>query len=111
MDVSIIVCTYNRADSLRETLLALRSLRINSNRQWEVIIIDNNSKDNTRRVVEEQQSDWAQLHYEFEPLQGLSHARNFGIRSARGQIILFTDDDVLPEPDWVENTLAGYGKI
>lgn len=110
IDVSIIVCTYNRAGSLRQTLAALRSLEIRPDRQWEVIIVDNNSKDNTRCVVEEQQNDWAQLRYEFEPLQGLSHARNLGILSARGQVIMFTDDDVLPEPDWVENTLAGMEK-
>lgn len=53
MDASIIVCTYNRAESLRETLTALRALRTNPDRQWEVIVVDNNSKDHTRRVVEE----------------------------------------------------------
>ena len=110
MDASIIVCTYNRADSLRETLTALRNLEINPDRQWEVIVVDNNSKDYTRRIVEERQRDWPQLRYEFEGLQGLSHARNHGIGCAHGKVILFTDDDVMPEPDWLENILAGLEK-
>lgn len=110
MNATIIVCTYNRVDSLCETLRALKSQRINSTREWEVIVVDNNSKDHTRSVVEEMQQEWPHLRYEFEPQQGLSYARNIGIACARGELILFTDDDVLPEPDWVENTLAGMEK-
>ena len=56
MDASIIVCTYNRAESLRDTLRALRAQRTAASRHWEVIIVDNNSKDHTRNVVEEAQS-------------------------------------------------------
>lgn len=110
MDASIIVCTYNRGESLGDTLRALRSLRIQEDRLWEVIVVDNNSMDNTRAVVEEIQRDWPQLRYEFEGSQGLSHARNHGILCARGAVILFTDDDVLPEADWLERTLAGLDK-
>ncbi len=110
MDASIIICTYNRAESLRDTLGALRALEVPPSRQWEVIVVDNNSKDHTRQVVDEVQHDWPLLRYEYEPSQGLSHARNHGIDCARGAIILFTDDDVLPEPDWLETTLAGLEK-
>jgi len=110
MDASIIVCTYNRAESLRETLNSLRSLKASPICQWEVIVVDNNSKDRTREVVEEIQRDWPLLRYEFEPKQGLSHARNHGIGCARGEVVLFTDDDVLPESDWLETTLAGMEK-
>ena len=107
LDASIIICTYNRAESLRDTLSALRELQVEPERRWELIVVDNNSKDHTRHVVEEIQLNWPQLRYEFEGIQGLSHARNHGIRHARGEIILFTDDDVLPEPDWLETTLDG----
>lgn len=110
MDASIIVCTYNRAESLRDTLNSLRSLKVSPSRQWEVIVVDNNSKDRTREVVEEIQREWPLLSYEFEPEQGLSHARNHGIGCARGKVILFTDDDVLPEPDWLGATLTGMEK-
>jgi len=107
MHASIIVCTYNRADSLRDTLAALRAQQVADERTWEVIVVDNNSRDHTRQVVMEEQRDWPRLRYEFEAEQGLSNARNHGIAAARGEVLLFTDDDVLPEPDWMEVTLAG----
>lgn len=107
MDASIIVCSYNRAESLRDTLRALRAQKTNPARQWEVVVVDNNSKDRTRTVVEEVQREWSLLRYEFQGEQGLSHARNHGIAAAHGNTLLFTDDDVLPEPDWMEVTLAG----
>lgn len=110
MDASIVVCTYNRAESLLDTLRAMQALRPASGRSWEVIVVDNNSSDHTRAVVEQAQRDWPLLRYEFERAQGLSHARNHGIECARGDVVLFTDDDVLPEPDWLEVTLAGLGK-
>jgi glycosyltransferase involved in cell wall biosynthesis len=111
MDASVIVCTYNRAESLRDTLCALRAQKSNPSRQWEVIVVDNNSTDHTRKVVAELQQEWPLLRYEFEPSQGLSYARNHGIGVARGDILLFTDDDVLPEPDWLEVTLNGLEKF
>ena len=104
---SVIVCTYQRAESLRGTLMALRELEVAPNRAVEFIVVDNNSSDHTRSVVEECRHQWAALRYEFEARQGLSHARNHGIAAARGDIILFTDDDVLPAPDWLEQTVAG----
>lgn len=110
MDASVVVCTYNRAESLRATLAALRCQKVAHTRRWEVIVVDNNSKDHTRTVVEHCMIDWSNLRYEFESQQGLSHARNHGIASARGNVILFTDDDVLPEADWLETTLEGLDK-
>lgn len=104
---SIIVCTFQRANSLRETLSALKRLETPTNWAVEVIVVDNNSSDDTKAVVDEQRTDWPALRYEFEPAQGLSHARNHGIAAAQGEIILFTDDDVLPEADWLEQTIAG----
>ena len=107
MDASIIVCTYNRADSLRDTLKALRGQRAPEQCEWEVLVVDNNSSDHTRRVVEDEKHVWPRLRYEFEAHQGLSHARNHGITCAKGDVLLFTDDDVLPEPDWLIVTLTG----
>ncbi|MFN3750054.1 MAG: glycosyltransferase [Thiobacillus sp.] len=110
VDASIIVCTYNRAESLRDTLAALARLETLPARTWEVVVVDNNSRDHTKQVVQAAQQDWPRLRYVFEPAQGLSHARNRGIAEAAGEVILFTDDDVLPEPDWLETTLAGLEK-
>ena len=110
MDATIIVCTYNRCESLRDTLRALRAQEVGKPGLWEVIVVDNNSKDQTALAVEEFRRVWPLLRYEFEPMQGLSHARNHGIAAARGDLLLFTDDDVLPDPDWLEHTLAGIEK-
>lgn len=110
MDASIVVCTYNRAESLKDTLRALRALRMPAACECEVIVVDNNSSDHTRAVVEEARRDWPSLRYEFEIWQGLSHARNHGIACAQGDVLLFTDDDVVPEPNWLEMTLDGLVK-
>ena len=110
MDASIIVCTYNRAESLRETLSALKALVAPDDLAWEVLVVDNNSKDHTRQVVDESMNAWPQLRYVFESNQGLSHARNRGIAETTGKVILFTDDDVLPEADWLTTTLTGLEK-
>lgn len=110
MDATVIVCSYNRAESLRDTLAALLAQSTAPARAWEVIVVDNNSPDHTRDVVEQVQRGWPLLRYEFEGAQGLSYARNHGIKCARGEVILFTDDDVLPEPDWLETTLDGMAR-
>ncbi len=110
MDASIVVCTYNRADSLKETLKALKKQDLPDRVKWEVIVIDNNSQDHTRSVIRAEQQDWPNLIYAFEPNQGLSFARNRGVQMARGETILFTDDDVLPETNWVAAILTGLEK-
>lgn len=104
---SVIVCTYQRAASLQDTLAALKRLSVPAGLGAEFIVVDNNSSDDTRRVVEAFQVDWPALRYAFEGAQGLSHARNHGITVAQGQYILFTDDDVLPEEDWLARTVTG----
>jgi len=107
LDCSIVVCTYNRAASLGDTLRALRALEVPPAVSWEVVVVDNNSKDDTRAVVEDAAKCFPHLRYFFQPLQGLSHARNMGIEAARGELLLFTDDDVLPEPDWLVRIVDG----
>lgn len=107
LDCSVIVCTYNRAQSLGDTLRALQALEVPATLQWEVVVVDNNSKDHTREVVEAAAARFPRLRYLFQPLQGLSHARNMGIEAARGELLLFTDDDVLPEPDWLVRVVDG----
>ena len=92
--------TYNRAADLRATLDSLASLRPDG--PWEVLVVDNNSPDETRRVVEEAALSFpADLRYLFEREQGRSPALNAGIRQARGAIIATTDDDVRVPADWL----------
>ncbi|MEO5898229.1 MAG: glycosyltransferase [Vicinamibacterales bacterium] len=98
--VSVVVSTYNRADRLP---LALESLIAQEGGvPYEIIVVDNNSTDTTRAVVEGLAvRNGDNVRYAFEPRQGLSHARNTGIALSRGEIVAFTDDDVRAAPDWL----------
>jgi glycosyltransferase involved in cell wall biosynthesis len=101
MKFSIVIPTYNRADELRETLASLA--RLEPAGEWEVIVADNNSRDQTRGVVEQAAPGFpVALRYLFEPEQGRCAALNAGIRAARGQIIVTTDDDVRVGPNWLD---------
>ncbi len=102
-DVSVIISTYNRCDLLPIALASIfeqDSGAVN----YEVIVVDNNSTDRTRQVVESfVERANVNLNYIFEEKQGLSYARNAGIAAARAPIVAFTDDDVYVSPDWVAN--------
>ena len=101
LTASVLICTYNRCTLLRRTLASLRG--VVTIREWAVIVVDNNSSDETRAVVEEAARTFpVPLQYIFEPRQGKSYALNTGIERAAGEVIVFTDDDVEVEPHWVE---------
>jgi glycosyltransferase involved in cell wall biosynthesis len=102
-DLSIVICTYNRAASLQLTLAALAAQVTRASIRWEVVIVDNNSTDATHAVIQRFVST-ADIpsRYVFVAEQGLSRARNAGVAASRGDIIAFTDDDVLPAADWVD---------
>jgi glycosyltransferase involved in cell wall biosynthesis len=107
MSLTVILCTYNRCESLKATLNSLATSVLPQSVEWEVLIVDNNSKDRTQAVV----SEFCLRHpgrfrYIFEVQQGLSNARNTGIREARGKILAFVDDDVTVEPSWLQNLTA-----
>jgi glycosyltransferase involved in cell wall biosynthesis len=101
---SVIVCTYSRCASLLDTLHVLSRQSVRPDIFWELILVDNNSRDDTRDVVHafEQDNLDLKIKYVFEGKQGLSHARNTGISLAEGTFVLFTDDDVLPEANWIQ---------
>jgi glycosyltransferase involved in cell wall biosynthesis len=100
-DVSVILCTYNRADRLPSALDALLSQA--GAATYEIIVVDNNSSDATAHTVAEiARTSGGRVRYAFEPRQGLSHARNTGIALARAPIIAFSDDDVRVASDWVQ---------
>jgi glycosyltransferase involved in cell wall biosynthesis len=105
--VSVIVCTFNRCGSLAETLASLAALEVPEEIAWEVVVVDNNSTDGTREVVARFSRDAAvRTRYLFEPRQGLSHARNFGLAASDAEYVLFTDDDVLVDSGWLRYTVA-----
>ena len=102
MKFSVVIATYNRADELGKTLDSLGKLEVSD--PWEVVIVDNNSSDNTKDLVlKAAESFPVPLAYLYEPEQGRSAALNTGIKAARGEIIATTDDDVRLEPDWLTN--------
>ena len=107
LHASVIVCTYNRATLLPRTLRSLQAQALRPGIEWEVLVVDNNSSDDTRAVVEAFSRTFPNLRYSHEPQQGLAFARNHGIHAARGRVLLFTDDDVAPEADWMQRILDG----
>ena len=103
MDATVLIATFNRASLLDETLQSLRGLTLDAGRRWDAIVVDNNSTDDTRAVVERHARDFpVPLHYLFEARQGRSSALNAGIAAARGTVVAMTDDDVLVEPAWLD---------
>ena len=103
MKYSVVIATYNRAKELAETLDALT--RVTTTEAWEVVVADNNSSDHTRQVVEAAAGRFpVPLRYVFEAEQGKAAALNSAIRQAQGEILVFTDDDALVEPDWLDRT-------
>lgn len=91
--ISIILPTHNRRDSLRLTLESLTGLNYPD---YEVIVADDGSTDRTQEVVEE-----FKVGYYRQERKGISAAKNLGISKARGEILVFTDDDCRAEPDWL----------
>lgn len=106
-DVSVVVCTYNRADRLPLALEAL--LAQEGAVPYEIIVVDNNSTDSTSDVVDTiAQRAGQRVRPVFESRQGLSYARNTGIALARGSIIAVSDDDVRVAPDWVRRIKQAF---
>lgn len=103
MEISVVVCTYNRAGQLARALaplvLSVREARV----PGEIVVVDNNSSDTTHDVVEGiARAAPVPVRYAFEARQGLSFARNRGLAEATGRIIAFTDDDCIVDPDWAD---------
>jgi glycosyltransferase involved in cell wall biosynthesis len=108
VDLSIVVCTHNRARLLRAALSHLTTLSVD-NLRLEIIVVDNNSTDDTAEVVREAaRTSAAEIRYCFEAAQGISHARNRGWALARAPIVAFTDDDVYVQRDWAERVAAAF---
>ncbi len=102
--LSVVVCTYNRADLLATALGSLCEQTVDASR-YELIVVDNHSRDNTRDVIEGFCSRYPNVRYCLEEAQGLSHARNRGWREARGAYVAYVDDDCRAPDDWVATAL------
>lgn len=104
--LTIAIPTHNRSRTLRATLDSIDALELPAAFEAETLIIDNNSTDDTARVIEEfTKSARILARRIFEPWQGSSFARNRAIDEARGDYILFIDDDAIAEPRWAAELL------
>lgn len=107
MNVSLIICSYNRADILQATLPAILELDIPEEVMFELIVVDNNSSDDTKQVVQdfisavELSKKPVSARYVFEKNQGLSFARNKGYEEANGQYIAYIDDECILPKQWL----------
>ncbi|MGK7923784.1 MAG: hormogonium polysaccharide biosynthesis glycosyltransferase HpsE [Spirulina sp.] len=104
IDLTVAICTYNGAKRLPKVLENLKNQILTESLNWEIVIIDNNSNDNTAQTIQDYQTNWTRicsLKYAFEPKQGVAFARRRAIQMARGFLVAFLDDDNLPTPNWV----------
>jgi len=106
---TIAVCTYNQCAMLKQTLDSLNKLEIDPADNVSIIVVDNNSSDETKVICDDFFKRSIQpFRYFFEKKQGLSHARNRAINETDEGIIIFTDDDVIVPVDWVSNIIQEY---
>ena len=119
LTISVIIAAYNRSQQLSLVLDGLLEQATDGTFVFEAIVIDNNSKDATRQTVETYIPRFSSeqirgkclgLRYVFEPKQGKSIALNRGLHEAQGEIIAFTDDDVLVDPHWILNIMKCFNE-
>lgn len=107
MKITVILCTFNRQASLARALDSVAASAVPASSDWEVIVVDNNSTDRTRSLVEDFcRSHPGRFRYLFEPKPGKSNALNAAIRNVQGDVFAFMDDDVIVQPDWLHNLTA-----
>lgn len=104
--ISAVICTHNRAHYLTKAISSLTEQDL-SNEVYEIIIVDNRSTDKTRDVVENF-AGLGNIRYLYEPVVGLSHARNTGWRNARSPYVAYLDDDAVANPAWLSRILKVF---
>ena len=105
MLVTIAICTLNRAESLRRTLNSLAAMRVPNDLPREILVVNNGCTDHTDEII----ASFAQqlpIRRELEPQRGISRARNRVVDTAKGEYIVWTDDDVVVDSGW----LAAYAE-
>ena len=108
--ISVAICTYNRADRLALALDALLRQSLSA-QYFEILVIDNASTDNTQHICYRYQTKLSNLRYIYEPVQGLSKARNTGLAQARCEFIAYLDDDAIPCENWLEFILKTFQTV
>jgi glycosyltransferase involved in cell wall biosynthesis len=107
--ISAVICTYKRANYLRAALQSLCAQSL-SRDKYEIIVIDNADEQEAELVVNEFRNTNVELRYLIERQVGLSHARNTGLREARGKYVAYLDDDARADAHWLESLLDAFEK-
>jgi glycosyltransferase involved in cell wall biosynthesis len=107
--VSLVVCTFNRADILPRCLQAACGQTLLPS-EYEVVVVDNGSTDSTAAIVKSfaRRGCGAAIRYLYEPVKGLSHARNAGTRAARAPVVCYIDDDAIADPHLLFETVKVF---
>jgi glycosyltransferase involved in cell wall biosynthesis len=107
MDISVILCTHNRSEYLAKALDSIAKSILSQSTTWEVLVVDNNSSDQTPETVKDFCRRYPnRFRYLFEPQPGKSYALNAAIRESQGAVLAFVDDDITVEPRWLERLAA-----
>lgn len=112
--LGVVICTWNRADTLVASLASLAAARAPAGTEIEVLVVDNNSRDDTQARLQALQVGWplGRLHALFEARQGKQFALNTGIARARElncELLAFSDDDIIFPADWLEAIVRVFG--
>ena len=109
MEFTVIICTYRRAANLPACLGQLAQQKGVESRDWEVLVVDNNSPDDTAEVVAKLAKELPiKVRYAREPEQGLNHARNHGIRASNSTYFSYVDDDILVAEGWLSALFRAF---
>ena len=106
IDFTVVIPTYNGEKRVNAVLDSLKLQQFTQNLTWEIIVIDNNSIDHTKQVIQKYQENWKQdyqLKYLYEEKQGAAFARQRGIKEANSHLVGFLDDDNIPDTNWVQS--------
>jgi glucosyl-dolichyl phosphate glucuronosyltransferase len=107
--ISVVICTYNRCEVLKQTLQSFAEMELPSGFSWELLVVDNNSTDATREFISSvAKESQLPLRYLFEERQGKTFALNAGVKEAKGEVLAFTDDDVRVDPRWLSRIKEAF---
>jgi glycosyltransferase involved in cell wall biosynthesis len=109
-DIVVAICTYNNARMLKAALESLERQQTKADVRWGVVVVDNNSTDETSTVVEHWRKHGCLSHLDLvhEPRQGLAHARRRAVAATNAQLIAFVDDDCVLATDWVQEAVVFF---
>jgi glucosyl-dolichyl phosphate glucuronosyltransferase len=108
-EICVIVCSFNRCNYLPKLLESLKTQTLSKER-FEILIVDNNSTDDTMKIVNTFQDSIFNLKYIFESRQGLSISRNRGMRETESPLVVYIDDDAYAEPEWLASFVESFEK-